>query len=162
MAGVDRFIWEPERPVIVVDDTGVSSVNRGGESITLVGLPRESEGVVVAVKPGNPGGAKGPCRKRASTRCKENRLDESPTTEQGRTTPAPPPETETRRGVKFIPKVSELRRKLGQKAKQDRQRPSRPREGRTYFAHLPVVGPQVVSIRRIAGGCACPCTTAFG
>ena len=50
-------------------------------------------------------------------RGKEIRLDR-PTTEQGRTPPDPPP-NEVRRGVTFIPQVSELRWKLGQKAKQE-------------------------------------------
>jgi RNA-directed DNA polymerase len=42
-----------------------------------------------------------------------------PTTEQGRTPPEPPPEPEVRNGVTFLPKVSELRWKLGRKAKQE-------------------------------------------
>jgi len=46
-------------------------------------------------------------------------LDPHPTTEQGRTPPEPAPEAEVRNGVTFIPKVSELRWKLGRKAKQE-------------------------------------------
>ena len=44
---------------------------------------------------------------------------DSPTTDQEGTALEGPPEPEVRRGVTFIPKVSELRRKLGQKAKQE-------------------------------------------
>lgn len=104
---------------MVDDDTGVSAANWGRESITVRRPLWESEGVVVARKPGNAGGAKDPCREHVSPRSKENRLDESPTTEQGRTKPEVTPPAETRHGVKFIPKVSELRRKLGRKAKQE-------------------------------------------
>jgi hypothetical protein len=38
--------------------------DRSWESITAIGPEQESEGVVVALKPGNSGGAKGPCRER--------------------------------------------------------------------------------------------------
>lgn len=44
---------------------------------------------------------------------------EHPTTEHAGPNPEPAPETETRNGVKLPPKVSELRRKLGRKAKQE-------------------------------------------
>lgn len=46
-------------------------------------------------------------------------MDTNPTTEDGRTRPEGPPEPEVRHGVTFLPKVSELRWKLGQKAKQE-------------------------------------------
>lgn len=118
MAGVDRFIKEPERPTAAVNGTGVPIANRGREPITGCGLQWESEGVIVAGKRGNARGAKDPCRNHVSTRRKENRLDESPTTEDGRTQPDVPP-LEVRNGVRFIPKVSELRWKLGRKAKQE-------------------------------------------
>jgi RNA-directed DNA polymerase len=51
----------------------------------------------------------------------ENRLDKHPTTEgSGVPPPQPPPEPpEVKSGVTLPPKVSELRRKLGQKAKQE-------------------------------------------
>lgn len=46
-------------------------------------------------------------------------MDTDPTTEHGRTPPEGPPQPEVRHGVPFIPKVSELRWKLGRKAKQE-------------------------------------------
>ena len=88
------------------------------ESITVLGLERESEEAIVARKRGNARGAKGLCRKYVSTRSQEIRL-EQPTTEDGGTLPEVPPPTEVRHGVTFIPKVSELRWKLGRKAKQE-------------------------------------------
>jgi RNA-directed DNA polymerase len=57
-----------------------------------------------------------------STRRRERRLEEIPTTETGSTRPPddqPPDEPETRSGVKFILDVSRLRWKLGRKAKQE-------------------------------------------
>src|ERR1700679_2632679 len=70
----------------------------------LSGPGRESAGRVVARKRGNARGAKGPCQIRAAARRKENRLDQfDPTTE-----PRVLPE-----------KLSLLRQKLSQKAKQE-------------------------------------------
>ena len=92
------------------------------ENITAARPRRESEGGVVAWKRGNSCGAKAPCQIRASLIREENRLDESPTTERSDrpTTPAPSPvQPEWKSGVELPPKVSELRSKLGQKAKQE-------------------------------------------
>ena len=81
---------------------------------------RDSEGSIVARNPGNAGGAKGPCRERVSTRSKENRLDKKPTTEPAKSpTDQPPADAEVKAGVKLPQKVSELRWKLGRKAKQE-------------------------------------------
>jgi RNA-directed DNA polymerase len=70
--------------------------------------------------PGNSGRAKEPCRKHVSTRSKEIRLEEIPTTDQpaddSQRDSAKP---EQRHGVTLPAKVSELRWKLGQKAKQE-------------------------------------------
>ena len=67
--------------------------------MTVGRLGRESEGLIVAMKPGNSGGAKGPCRERVSARRKENRLDQ-PTTEHGPPNPdQPPAEPEVKSGV---------------------------------------------------------------
>jgi RNA-directed DNA polymerase len=95
------------------------ATNRGREPITVLGPRRESEGPIVAWNPGNAGGAKGPCRKRVTTRSKESRLDESPTTESVAPLPEGPPKAEVKSGVTLPPKVSELRWKLGRKAKQE-------------------------------------------
>lgn len=92
------------------------------ENITATRLGGESEGSVVAMKPGNAGGAKGPCREHVFARRGECRLEEIPTTEPGVTRPPDDQsadEPETRSGIKFIPEVSRLRRKLGRKAKQE-------------------------------------------
>src|SRR5690606_28197829 len=97
---------------------GVPSLDDGRETMTGRRSRRESEGAIVARKRGNSRGAKGPCRKHVSARSKEIRL-EHPTTEHAGPNPEPAPETETRNGVKLPPKVSELRRKLGRKAKQE-------------------------------------------
>jgi RNA-directed DNA polymerase len=82
---------------------------------------RESEGAVVARKRGNARGAKGPCRIRVFIRSEEIRLDTRPTTEEhgGLNWDEQPAEPEKKSGVKLPPKVSELRWKLGQKAKQE-------------------------------------------
>lgn len=74
------------------------------------GPGRESERPIVAESSGNAEGAKGPCWKQATARGKENRLEEeTPTTEERR--PG---------GDAGLPeKVSLLRQKLGQKAKQE-------------------------------------------
>jgi RNA-directed DNA polymerase len=80
---------------------------------------QESEEGIVAAKPGNAGRAKALCRKCVSTNRKENRLDKHPTTDETATvadTPAPP---EYKSGVLLPLKVSQLRRKLGHKAKRE-------------------------------------------
>jgi RNA-directed DNA polymerase len=67
------------------------------------GSGRESAGFVVATKRSNARGAKGPCQVRAAVRGREDRLEEIPTTDK-----------------RFIPpKLSLLRQKLSQKAKQE-------------------------------------------
>jgi RNA-directed DNA polymerase len=85
----------------------------------VAGPCRESEGSIVARNPGNAGGAKGPCRKHVATRGKENRLDESPATEPAVPSADQPPRAEVKSGVTLPLKVSELRWKLGRKAKQE-------------------------------------------
>jgi RNA-directed DNA polymerase len=64
--------------------------------------------------------AKEPCRDHAICQRKETRLDERPTTEEraARAADQPPAEPEVKSGVTLPAKVSELRRKLGHKAKQ--------------------------------------------
>lgn len=81
---------------------------------------RESEGFVVAKKRLTPVERRDPAEI-CSRQCKENRLDESPTTEdEGIREPEPSPVEPERKGGVLIPeKVSELRRKLGHKAKQE-------------------------------------------
>jgi hypothetical protein len=73
-----------------------------------------------SVEAGNDRGAKAPCREHVFIRRKEIRLDQHPTTDEtGRPpkTPLAPPEVKS--GVLLPRKVSELRWKLGQKAKQE-------------------------------------------
>jgi hypothetical protein len=85
-------------------------------------LPRrESEGAIVAAKRDNSRGAKGPCQIHVFIRGKENRLDTRPTTEEsdGLHWDQQLGQPEKKSGVKLPPKVSELRWKLGQKAKQE-------------------------------------------
>ncbi len=69
---------------------------------------------------GNSRGAKGPCQQCVFARDEEIRLDNNPPTEDA-TTPPPtiPGEPERIGTVTFPQKVSELRQKLGQKAKQE-------------------------------------------
>jgi hypothetical protein len=85
-------------------------------------LPRrESEGAIVAAKRDNSCRAKGPCQIHVFIRGKENRLDTRLTTEESdglhwdQQLDLPGKKS----GVKLPPKVSELRWKLGQKAKQE-------------------------------------------
>jgi hypothetical protein len=72
---------------------------------------------------------------------KENRLNESSTTEELATES---PTSRLGKGVKVPEKVSGLRQKLGLKAKQDlkrrSQRPFRPPEGKTMHEHLTGLG----------------------
>ncbi len=97
-------------------------INSPREDITAGRLGRESEGDVVAWKRGNCRGAKVPCQIRVFIRGKENRLDKRPTTEEGGQPPRkdqPTIPSEVKSGVELPPKVSKLRWKLGQKAKQE-------------------------------------------
>ncbi len=70
---------------------------------------------------GNSRGAKGPCQQCFFfARDEEIRLDDNPTTEDETTPPPTAPDQPERIGTVTLPqKVSELRRKLGQKAKQE-------------------------------------------
>ena len=96
-------------------------LNGEGESITPGRPRRESEGDIVASKRGNARGAKVPWRTDVFPRSEEIRLDNRPTTENdGPVKNDPPPvPLEVKSGVALPPKVSELRGKLGQKAKQE-------------------------------------------
>lgn len=82
---------------------------------------RESEGFIVVMKSGNAGGAKGPCRECVFRQGGETRLDTRPTTEQATAHDADqaPAEPEVKSGVKLPLEVSQLRWKLGRKAKQE-------------------------------------------
>ena len=73
------------------------------------------------MKRGNSCGAKGPCQIHVFIRSEEIRLDTRPTTEEsgGLNWDEQPAEPEKKSGVKLPPKISELRWKLGQKAKQE-------------------------------------------
>lgn len=97
--------------------------DRRRECITGAGPRQESEGIVVATKPGNSGGAKGPCREVVSARSQEVRLDEHPTTDDAtpKRADAMPVEPEIKSGVTLPLKTSQLRWKLGRKAKQEPQ-----------------------------------------
>jgi RNA-directed DNA polymerase len=92
------------------------------ECITAGRPGRESEGDIVAAKRGNSHGAKVPCRIRVSIRREEIRWDQRPTTEergQPPKTDQPSIPSEVKSGIELPPNVSELRWKLGQKAKQE-------------------------------------------
>ena len=72
--------------------------------------------------PGNSGRAKGLCRKHVSTRCQEHRLNSKRSMKGSSADCAdhsPPADAEVKSGVTLPLKVSELRWKLGQKAKQE-------------------------------------------
>ncbi len=71
--------------------------------------------------PGNAGRAKDPYHKRVSMRYKEIRLDNNHPTTEDRLPPADPPpaQPEVKSGLKLPVKVSQLRWKLGRKAKQE-------------------------------------------
>src|SRR6266498_5902084 len=72
---------------------------------------------MVVKKRGNARGAKGPYWKHAEVRGGENRLDENPATETRAGAGEAKPETVKEPGLPE--KVSQLRQKLGQKAKQE-------------------------------------------
>ena len=73
------------------------------------------------MKRGNSREAKGPCQIHVFIRSEENRLDTRPTTEEsdGLRWDQHLDQPEKKSGVTLPPDVSELRRKLGQKAKQE-------------------------------------------
>ncbi len=101
------------------DCGGFRSLNRWREPITFTCSLRESEGLIVAAKPGNSGGAKEPCQEHVSTREKEIRLGHPTTAHAVADADQPPAEPEVKSGVRLPPKVSDLRWKLGHKAKQE-------------------------------------------
>ena len=68
------------------------------------------------MKRGNSRGAKEPCRRHADARRKVNRLDKRPTTE---TRAGERTDREVRNGIRFPEKLTVLRQKLSDKAKQE-------------------------------------------
>jgi hypothetical protein len=110
---VERSAEEPGRPC----RAGANATNPPREYITVARPGRESERPILAKKRGNARGAKGPYCKHDSVRGGENRLDENPTTETRAAAVKAMPETVKEPGVPE--KVSQLRQKLGQKAKQE-------------------------------------------
>ena len=110
---MERLAEEPGRPCRV----GANATNAQRESITVARSGRESERPIVAKKRGNARGAKGPYCKHDSVRGGENRLDENPTTETRAAAGKAMPETVKEPGLPE--NVSQLRQKLGQKAKQE-------------------------------------------
>jgi len=96
---------------------GAQATNAQREFITGARSGRESERPTVAKKRGNARGAKGPYGKHDSVRGGEIRLDENPTTETRAAASKAMPETV--KGPGLSEKVSQLRQKLGQKAKQE-------------------------------------------
>ena len=69
-------------------------------------------------------------------------MDTRPTTEEagGLNWDEQLAEPEKKSGVKLPPKISELRWKLGQKAKQESQRAYRTPAGESFYAHLQRLG----------------------
>jgi RNA-directed DNA polymerase len=120
-AGVERSARNLRDPTVWDDPMAWGPTNWLRKQITVTGHGRESEGAVVAMKRGNSRGAKDPCRPNVFIRSKETRLDERPTTEE--TNNLNPnqrlDDPEVKSGCKLWPKVSELRRKLAHKAKQE-------------------------------------------
>ncbi len=96
---------------------GAGATNVPREYITAERSGRESERPKVAEKRGNARGAKGPYWKHDSVRGGEIRLDENPATETRAAAGRAMPETVKEPGMPE--KVSQLRQKLGQKAKQE-------------------------------------------
>ena len=96
---------------------GAGATNVPREYITAERPGRESERPKVAEKRGNARGAKGPYWKHDSVRGGEIRLDENPATETRAAASKAMPETVKEPGLSE--KVSQLRQKLGQKAKQE-------------------------------------------
>src|ERR1039457_860478 len=122
----------PTGPSGVVGDSARGKISRGAwearsggqrrstprrEDITLGWPGRESERPIVAQKRGNAGGAKGPYWKHDFVRRGENRLDENPVTETRVAVGKAKPETVQAPGLPE--RVSQLRQKLSQKAKQE-------------------------------------------
>ena len=101
---------------------GLSWTNGEWELITADWPGRGSEGDIVAMIRGNARGAKVPYRIHVFVKREEIRLDKYPTTEESgqpsKKGQSPIP-SEKKSGIELPPKVSELRWKLGQKAKQE-------------------------------------------
>ena len=110
---MERSAEEPGRPCRV--EAEATNVPR--EYITAGRPGRESERPIGAEKRGNARGAKGPYWKHESVRRGEIRLDENPTTETRAAALKARPETV--KEPRLPEKVSQLRQKLGQKAKQE-------------------------------------------
>ena len=111
-ARVNRSVEEPGRPGGMGERP-----NRVWESIAAHGFHRESERPIVAKKRGNARGAKGPYWKHVSVRGGATRLDKNPTTDTRAGAVQAMPETV--KEPRLPEKVSQLRQKLGQKAKQE-------------------------------------------
>ena len=104
--------WEvPAADWSVVNAT---SSNRFRESIIGKGPSGKSDGDIVVLTPCNSGRAKVPWLMFVDVKRKESRLDNNPTTEQAEHDPYP-----FDQGKPILPKVSELRRKLAEKAKRE-------------------------------------------
>jgi RNA-directed DNA polymerase len=98
-----RRAWNEPSGTWETRPSGCVAQRRQGIHNLPSGSGRESAGFIVALKRGNARGAKGPCQVRASVRGREDRLEETPTTDK-----------------RFIPPtLSLLRQKLSQKAKQE-------------------------------------------
>ena len=93
------------------------AANAPWEDITAERSGRESERPIVAKRRGNARGAKGPYWKHESIRRGEIRLDENPATDTRAAAETARPETAKEPGLPE--KVSQLRQKLGHKAKQE-------------------------------------------
>ena len=114
-----RTSQEPERSDAVSGSSGESSLNGLWEFITTARPRRKSEGLIVAAKRGNARGAKEPCHNVFPQEVKEIRLEEPTTGQAAKRSDPPAVAPEVKSGVRLPLKVSELRWKLGQKAKQE-------------------------------------------
>jgi hypothetical protein len=112
---INRGTWETRRGERFAVQRQTGMHNRLG------GFGRESAGFIVAWKRGNARGAKGPCQIRATVRGRGNRLDPQDPTTETRPQAATDDTLEVRHGVILSPKLTLLRRKLSQKAKQEPQ-----------------------------------------
>jgi len=101
---------EPGRSVVWVEPNG------RWENITSVWGERKSAGFIVVMKPGNAGGAKGPCQSHAKARSAGCRLGKGPITEEEMRKATQLGWEEWRR---VLPKLAALRLRLFLKAKQE-------------------------------------------